>query len=91
MPGLKAIFPPLMLAEFLKNTVGHTKINSQGEFERWLINRDVGSLSRLALIGNEREFRIPRYNHSGKAQSDLAVGVCQLSFLSNLREAEFMQ
>jgi putative transposase len=39
----------MMIAEFLKNTVGHTEINAQGESDRWLINGDIGVLSRLVM------------------------------------------
>ena len=40
-----------MLAEFIKSTVGHTGINAQGEDDRWLINGDVGVLSRFEELG----------------------------------------
>lgn len=39
----------IMIAEFLKNTVGHAGINAQGESDRWLVNGDVGLLSQLVL------------------------------------------
>jgi len=40
-----------LLAEFLKNTVGHTEINAQGEDDRWSINGDVDRLSQLIELG----------------------------------------
>lgn len=38
-----------LLAGYLKNTVGHTGINAQGEDDRWLINGDVDTLSRFDM------------------------------------------
>jgi putative transposase len=40
-----------MLADMMKNTVGHTVINAQGEDDLWLINGDVNHLSQLGELG----------------------------------------
>jgi hypothetical protein len=39
----------MMIAEYLKNTVGHTEINAQGEDHRWLVNGDISLLSELVM------------------------------------------
>jgi putative transposase len=39
----------MLIAEFLKNTEGHSEINAQGESDRWLVNGDVGLLSQLVM------------------------------------------
>lgn len=54
-----------MIAEFLKNTVGHTEINAQGEDDRWLINGDIGVLSRLVELRMDAGSESPAIPLSG--------------------------